>query len=128
MMGDPASGAVIHLGRLPAVNGQAADVADERFMQLSQVAHFRRPVIHFRINVQRIIGAPGSPGLLVPDSLQVGRLGSRPRAGDKQISAVMKQQLHQPGITASVLSNTLIGRQICRSLACPQVQLHPVKQ
>ena len=40
-------------------------------MQFGKVADFHWPVIHFRIDIDRIIAAPRRPHLFVPDSLQV---------------------------------------------------------
>ncbi|MNE96393.1 hypothetical protein D3C80_1945940 [compost metagenome] len=93
-MGYPASGAVVNLRCLAPVNSKRADIIDKRLMQLSQVADLCRPVIHLGVNVQRIIGAPWRSCLLVPNPLQIGWLCTRAGAGNKQVSAIVEQQLH----------------------------------
>ena len=89
---------IVFPGSAPAGYGKLPDQGKKRFMKLGQSADFRSPVIHLRINVYRIVRAPGRTHLGIPDSLKICRLGSRTGARNEQITPVVKKQFIQSHI------------------------------
>ena len=61
-------------------------------MELGKVGGLHRPVVHLRVDVDGVVGAPRGAQVLVPNALEVGGLGAGPGAGDNQIAAVLVQQ------------------------------------
>ncbi len=117
----PAAAAVVDAGRFRAVHAQILDEVEERGVALGQVGDLGRPVVHLRVDVDRVVRAPRRPDHVVPDALEIGRDGVRPRAGDEQIAAILEEQAHQRGILiGGVVPNTLVGGQI---LAAPRTQV-----
>ena len=104
VMGRPSFGnAIIDLHRLATGTGQPIDKIKKRAMGFRKIGHFRRPVIHFRIDVQRIVTAPGRLHQLVPDPLQIEGLRTRPGAGDHQVSPVLKVKCLQAMIISDAV-------------------------
>src|SRR5687767_14773310 len=76
MMGHPPS-CTIHVFRsLPACNSEVLCHLDERFMKFRQVCFFCWPVIHLSIDVDRVLTIPGWVDLIIPYSLEIGRLSA----------------------------------------------------
>ena len=73
----PAAAAVVFFGHLAALIHQFFDHLDEGLHTFWQVARFRRPVVHLRVDVGGVFGIPGGVHVVVPDALQVGGLGAR---------------------------------------------------
>src|SRR5690554_3989448 len=98
-------------------------------MALRQVAHFSRPVIHLRIDVDRVVAAPRRAELVIPYALQICRLSTGPGTGDEQITPILKQELDETGIAGTILDDALVRRQIVPGVtSVPQRQGDPVKQ
>ena len=85
VVGHPAPGAVVDPGRLLPRGDQLGDVVEQGPVQLGQVGHLGRPVVHLHVDVEVVVRAPGRRQLLVPQPLQVGgqlaRAASCPSAG-----------------------------------------------
>ena len=68
------SAAAVHLpSRHPAVLPHTLDMVEKRRMAVGKVLHFRAPVVHFRIDIYRVLSAPRRPHILVPYALQIQR-------------------------------------------------------
>ena len=87
MMGREAAAAVHAAGSISAALRHAPDQAKQGQAAFGKVAAFCRPVIHFCINVNRVLGIPGRLHFLVPDSLQIQRQGVGPTSRNHQIAA-----------------------------------------
>src|ERR1039458_7336806 len=48
----------------------------------------RRPIVHFRVDVRRVVAAPRRVQKLVPKALQIGRLRTPAGTGDQKIAPV----------------------------------------
>src|SRR5215472_1626969 len=85
----PASG-VVRLCRFAAGDGTLIDQIKKRFRTLRQIADFGRPIVHLSVDVDRPFAVPGWIELIVPKSLEVGRLAAWPAAGNEKISAKLE--------------------------------------
>ena len=68
------------------------------FEKLYQIGVEGRPVVHLYIDVVGIVSVPWGQFILVPDSLQGGRQCSFTGAADKQVAAVVEEELFQIGV------------------------------
>ena len=112
MMGHPTT-AVIHIpGCFGTGDRQFPDHSEKRFLAFRQIGEFGRPVVHFRIDVDRIFAVPRRHEILVPDTLQRRRKIPRAAAPDQQIPSVVKQQLCKPFVRTAAYDplQTLVGR------------------
>ncbi len=98
MVGHEPSRAVVGPGRPGPADPEVVQKLHQRLMHLRQICSLRRPVVHLRIDVDRIVGAPRRAQVLVPDALQVRRKGSRSGACYQQIAAILEQQRISGGI------------------------------
>nr|GFD48564.1 hypothetical protein [Tanacetum cinerariifolium] len=74
---------------------------------------FGGPVVHFGVDVHRVLAVPGALELVVPDALQVGRLPARLRRADEQIAPVLEIQSCQRGVVAlRKTGNAFGGREL----------------
>lgn len=62
----------------------------ERIGAFRKIAYLRRPVIHLQVEIDGIIGTPGCPQCIVPDALQVRRLGSGTGGANGKVSSELK--------------------------------------
>lgn len=85
----------------------------ESFMTLGKSGDFRRPIVHFSVDVDRPFAVPRRSELFVPDPLQVGGLRSRPAGGDQQVTAILDVKGQQLGIVCrfAEIDDTLVGGQ-----------------
>ena len=122
----PAARAVHRRRGARAVHRQLTDERQQRLVQLGEVGRFRRPVVHLRVDVDRVVRAPRRPDVFVPDALEVGRLRAGPARRDQQVAAVLEEQLDEFG-SAARGGDPAIGRRI---LWAPGVQLqrHAIEQ
>ena len=97
-------------------------------MTFGQVGAFRRPVVHLCIDVDRVVAAPRRADHVVPNALEVGRLGAWPRTGNEQITAILKEQGEQVRVVVLLKrANAFIGGQTgCRGYA--QVKRHTLEE
>ena len=72
-MGHPATGIIKDFRRTFAALHLLFDPFRHRQMQLGQVGHFSRPMIHLKIDIQMIITIPGRIDRVTPQSLKIGR-------------------------------------------------------
>ena len=85
----------------------------KRHMTVGEIAALHVPVIHFSIDVNRILAVPGRCEILVPKSLQGSRQTSLAAARNGQISTEIKEQLAQTHVSLTVLCllQTLVSGQ-----------------
>ncbi len=111
-MAHNALGAIVQLRRTAAIDAQALDQIKQRPVHLRHGAGFRRPVVHFGVDVHRPLAVPGRLDFVVPNALKVRRLRSGSAAGDQQIAPILKIERFEFGIGAG-------GRQryplVCRA-------------
>ena len=110
----PAAAAVKLLRRRPALLGIFPDHAEQRFGAFREVRAFRRPVVHFGIDVGRVVASPGRHEQRIPDPLQIGRLRAGTRGGDHEItSEVIQKSRHVRGHDAGIFTclQAQIGRE-----------------
>ena len=79
MMRHPTRTVVHGARRLSACYTQVANHREQRFLCLSQITHIGRPVVHLGIDVDGIFRVPSGIHLMVPYTLQIGRLTTRLR-------------------------------------------------
>ena len=96
----------------PSVLPHPPDQIKECRVAFRQCADLCRPVVHFRIDVDRIFAVPRRHEILVPDTLQRRRKIPRAAAPDQQIPSVVKQQLCKPFVRTAAYDplQTLVGR------------------
>ncbi len=124
----PAAGAVLRLGHPGAGHGQVVDHVEDRAEALGQVRRVGGPVVHRQVGVDGELRVPGRSHLVVPDALQVRRLGARPRGRDEQIPAELEQQGGELRVVhLRVLCDPYVGRLVGRRRTS-QVDRHPVEQ
>ena len=98
VMEHPAVGAVHHLRTLLAGLAHLADEAEEGLVEVGQISDFRRPVVHFQVDVAGILAVPRGEELVVPDALQVGRLSTGLRRADEQVAPELEVGRHEEGV------------------------------
>ena len=114
-MEDPAPGAIVLPGHVAPLVGELADHPEQRFGALGEVPDLGRPVVHLGVDVGRVLGIPGRIHLVVPDALEVGRLGPRPGRGDEEIAAELEDETGQGRIVRPVKGlDALRGRKVRR--------------
>ena len=88
-----------------------------------------RPVVHLGVDVDGVGRGPGRHHLVVPDALQVERLGARARAGDQQVAPVLEDQRRQIGIARHAeRGDALVGGQLLLGRVAVQAQRHAIEQ
>ena len=102
VMGDPATGPVVDLRRVPSRRLQLTDHAQQWFVAFAQVADLRHPVVHLDVDVDGVLAPPGRVDLVVPDALQVQGLRPGPRPGDHQIAAILEELFGEQRIGCSL--------------------------
>ena len=114
---------VVGFCRLLSRQAQRRDEVHQRHVHLAEVGHLCQPVVFFEVDVARIVAAPGWQLPFVPQPLQVGRYGLRPRTGDEQIACILEVEFFQVGVRLAKLciaQQLSVGRQCsylgrCRS-------------
>ena len=94
--------APVHLRGLFALRHHRLDLVDERPHAFAEVRRFHRPVVHFEVDVRGVLAAPNRIRVLVPDSLQVGRLPALARTGDEQVTAILVMELYEGGVVCGI--------------------------
>ena len=92
MMCHPTFSIIKNFSSLTACNCQISHHIKERFMRLTQIGYFSRPIIHLRINVNRVFTIPGSIRTMIPDTLKIGRLTTGLRRRNQQITTILEHQ------------------------------------
>ena len=75
---------------------------DIGFEALRQIGAHHAPVIHLYIDVMPIASRPRGKVILTPGALQVGGQALFTRAGNQQVTAILKHQLFQPSVCLTV--------------------------
>ena len=101
MMGDPAVHAVIYFRRPGARFRDVLNHFKQRLGAFRQVADLGGPVVHLGVDVDSVLAAPGRKHLLIPYTLQVGRLAAGAAAGEQNVTAELKHQSLQVRIASS---------------------------
>ena len=104
--------AVMHARGLPSRLAQRFEIVEQRLMQLGEIRHFRRPVVHLQIDVQVVVAVPRRKHAVVPQTLQVRRQPARAAARDQQIAAELKVERFEAEIGLTLLDalEPLVGR------------------
>ena len=115
---DPAARAV-HLPRGPRAGlGEVPHHRDQRGHAFLEPGRLGRPVVHLRVDVDRVLAAPGRVGAVVPQALQIGGLAARPRRCDQQIAAILKVERGERGVVRGLAgADALVGRTARRGRA-----------
>ena len=125
VVGRPSTRPVHLRGRLPARNAQVADHVDQRSVQFGQVRRLGRPVVHFRIDVDRVLAVPCRKSLMIPNALQIGWLTAGLRRTDQQIATELKIERRELRIkTGGELAHPHVGRLIGLSVRS-QIERYP---
>ena len=91
-------------------------------MTFDDICRFRRPIVHFRIDIEGIIAAPWRPDLIVPNPLQIGWLCSRPRTGNQEITAILEQEGDQLKVTVGLEIDDAFIHGLLHGVSCAQPQ------
>ena len=128
-MGHPATGVIEGFGGSLATGHLLFRPFHQRQMQLREVGHLRRPMIHLQIDVQVIVSIPRRMDRVAPESLQVGRQQADTRRGDQQVATELEVKRHQRGILTIRREGgqPLVDRPIV-ALRSPQLQSDPIEQ
>ena len=105
MMEHPAITIIVVPGRDPAGFHTFIDQVKQGIMAIGKIHHFRRPVIHLRVDIHRVFTAPRRFKLLVPYSLQVRRVSAFPAGTDHQVPGILDVQGNQ----CRVIRRFLVG-------------------
>ena len=76
VVGHPAGGSVVQFRRFGAVLGQVFDQVEERSRAFGEVGDLGGPVVHLRVDVERVFAAPVGKQVLAPAALQVAGLAA----------------------------------------------------
>src|SRR5262249_19928719 len=97
-MRDPAAGAVVFPRSLRARRLHRFHESKQWLVQVREVTHLGRPVVHLDIYVEVPVRVPWILNILSPQSLEVGGKSARSRAGNQQVSSEVKIQLRETRI------------------------------
>src|SRR5699024_4317057 len=84
--------------------GQFCDEVDQGFRTLSEPDEVGQPVIHGQVDIERVVGTPWWPWLVVPDALQVRRSSARPRRRDRQVATKIDEERGERRILPRVMT------------------------
>ena len=116
VMRDEAVGSVMHARGLSPRLAQRLEIVEEGLMELGEVRHFRRPVIHLQVDVEVVVAVPRREHAVVPQPLQVRGEPARAAARNQQIAAELKIERFEAEIGLTLLHalEPLIGRRSTR--------------
>ena len=95
----PAVGMIQVAGRASAADGQVLNHAKKREAAFAEICDLGGPVIHFNVDVCGVFAFPRGIEKLVPDALEIRRLGARAAAGNEHISAILEKESGQCRVT-----------------------------
>ena len=101
LVGHPPARPVVLAGHRGALLAQLADQSEQGLRALRQVPDLGRPVVHLRVDVRRVLGVPHGVHAGVPQPLEVRGLAPRPRGGEEQVPAELKQEAGERGVVAA---------------------------
>ena len=91
----PPACAVVLLRHLRALIRNVADQLEQRFGQIAEVGRLRRPVVHLRVDVGRVLRVPHGVHVVVPNPLQVRRLRAGTRRRNQNVAPEVVNQRRQ---------------------------------
>src|SRR5687768_14333614 len=92
VMGHETVGAVVYARCLPARLTKRLEIVKERLMQLGEIGHFGRPVVHLKIDIEVIVAVPRREHTVVPETLQIRWKTAGTAARNQQVAAKLKIQ------------------------------------
>ena len=99
----PAFNAIHVAGRLLALLVNLADELEQRLVHLRQVRHLRGPVVHLQVDVRGVFRVPRRKHLVVPQTLQVGRIHVvRLRRRNQQVASELEVGSHQMVVSSRI--------------------------
>ena len=108
----PAARVIKPFRRLLPRLGGFAQKAEQRLGAFGQVGGQRRPVVHFEVDVRRVIASPRRQRVPVPDALKIGGLGTGAARCEQQIAPVVVEQCgERGGGGAGAGGQPFVGRQ-----------------
>ena len=110
MMQYPTARAIVLFGYILPRNGKLFQSIKQRHMTLGQAGQFCRPVVHLRIDIDRVLAVPRRALLIVPQPLQVRGLGARSAAGNHEITSILKEQCCKLRVIRPKGLEPLVGR------------------
>src|SRR5687767_4061350 len=90
VVGDETTGAVMHARRFPAWLTKRLEIVEQRLMQLCEIGHLGRQIVHLKIDVEVVVAVPRREHAVVPQALQIRRQAAGPAARNQQIAAELK--------------------------------------
>src|SRR6267142_2839374 len=127
-MEHPAIGGIMRLGRFAARFSTLPYHIEERLVAFGQIAKFRRPIIHFGIDVDDPFTVPGRLDFIVPETLQIRGLRTRPGTRDEEITPKVEIERSQVWIRVFChFFKAFVGRKACR-LGSTEVKLDAAKE
>ena len=110
MMSHPPLAVIHRLCRLGTRRAQVANHREQRLLRLCEITHQRRPVVHLRIDVDGVFRIPGRIHLVVPYTLQIGRLTTWLRRRNQQVTTILHHQRHHIEVGAVKSRQALVSR------------------
>ncbi len=92
MVGHPAACSIVGLGRLGAGDRGVFEHVEQRLVAFGQIADLGRPIIHLRIDVDRVLASPRRRYVFIPDRLEIGRLAAGAAAGYQGVAAELEAE------------------------------------
>ena len=118
----------MHLGGLFALRHHGLDFVNERPNAFIKVTRFCRPVVHFEVDVRRVLTAPNRVRVLVPDTLQVGRLATLTGACDEQVTAILVMKFYERRVVRGIeILDAGRGDIACALVSRAKVELNAVE-
>ena len=95
---DPSARAIVRLRRLRARFGQVRQHFEQRRIALQQIRRSGVPVVHLRVDVDRVFRSPRRIDAVVPEPLQRCGLAARSGTGEQQIAPILTIESREGGI------------------------------
>ena len=77
---------IVKLGAAP--HSLVVDIVDKRHVELAEVCHFGRPVVHLHVDVRVDVAVPRRMVRVVPDALQIAWQRYSPSAAEHEVAPV----------------------------------------
>ena len=79
--------AIHHTCRIASRLAHFANQSEEGLVEFGEIADLRGPIVHLEVDVAGVFAVPRGEHLVVPDALQIGRLSTRLRGGDEEVTS-----------------------------------------
>ena len=90
VVGDPTLGLVVNLGSSRTGFRDLGDHVEQGLVAFGKVGLLGGPVVHFRVDVDRVFRAPRWGLTVIPEALKSGWLPTRSGAGNEQVPAILE--------------------------------------